>query len=419
MRVVSGIWSSICLIGAFGSADEASSAIRQEAGPAAQESRPAVRFEYGDGLRFAWRDARLRVRTRLHMDLVDPDLKDVGEEIGTSFERALELRRARWLADLRFEDDSPFADVRVRAQVDFASSAIDWKDLYVRYDGLGGLGFVESTSVRLGHFREPFGMEAMTSVSHLAFIERSMATGAFTPGRARGAAIFARGEAGILQLGAFRASAGLPFPNELGEETALTARLLWQRRGEGALAQAGGSVSVRDANDGTFRFSARPGTRLLARVVDTGRLNADRFVTAGAEVLALSRHWTLSAECFGAFGDGGDADDARFSGAHVAATRFLGEGSPSWRRARGGLTASIVDDAWTSRDVGNGDVELAARLTWVDLDDGPVRGGEAADLELGVNWYLQPTTRFMLHWVGLRAEGETGGAILGRIQLQF
>ena len=391
----------------------------EAAGAATQDPDPLVRFEYGDGLRFAWRDAHLRVRTRLHMDLVDPDLGDIGEEIGKSFGRELNLRRARWLANLRFEEDSPLAAWRVRAQVDFASSNIDWKDLYLRYDGVGGLGPVESTSLRLGHFREPFGMEAMTSVSHLAFIERSMATNAFTPGRARGAALFARGASGILQLGAFRASDGEPFPNELGEETALTARLLWQRRDQGTLAQAGGSVSVREANEGSFRFSARPGTRLLARVVDTGRLNADRFVTAGAEILALDEHWTFSAEYFGAFGEGGAADGAQFSGAHIAATRFLGEGRPSWRRNRGGLTASKVEDAWSDRAAGNGDVELAARLTWIDLDDEAIRGGKAADLELGVNWYLQPATRFMLHWIGLHAESETGGAVLGRIQMQF
>ena len=69
---------------------------------------------------------------------------------------------------------------------------------------------------------------------------------------------------------------------------------------------------------------------------------------------------------------------------------------------------------------GDGAIELAARASWVELNDGPVRGGSMLDLELGVNWYLQPTTRLMLHWITLRtAEDATGSAVLARIQLQI
>ena len=397
-------------------------AIAPTAGAQSQDD-PAVRWEIGDGLRLRGAGALLRVRTRLHLDLVEPELADVGRVLGEDFEPQANLRRARWLADLRFEDSTPLRDVRVRGQVDFSGSDIDWKDLYARYEGLG-----HNTSVRAGHFREPFGLEAMTSVTHLPFIERSVASNAFTPGRARGAAWIDRWAAGkgsvLTQVGVFRASDGVPFPSDIGTQRSLTARAIWQAPLSRGLAQLGGTVSLRDPGSDGIAFRARPGTRLLARTVDTGSIDADHFVTAGAEALLLGESWSSVIEWFGAAGSGREGDGAFFTGGHVSFARFLAGGTPTWNRNRGGLRASDVPDTWSSRDAGNGAVEAAARLTWVDLDGGDVRGGRSLDLEVGLNWYLQPATRVMLHWDLSRIDAPDGreahgSAILARLQVQL
>ena len=42
------------------------------------------------------------------------------------------------------------------------------------------------------------------------------------------------------------------------------------------------------------------------------------------------------------------------------------------------------------------------------------------DLEVGANWYLQRSTRVMLHWLTVRVDGDaTGHALLGRIQIEL
>ena len=173
-------------------------------------------------------------------------------------------------------------------------------------------------------------------------------------------------------------------------------------------------------------FRARPGTRLAPQVVDTGTLEADRFLVGALEGLYLGDGWAIVAEWFHAAGEGVGPEDAspRFMGGHVSFQTFLREGQVTWNKDRGGLRAAKVPDACTTRENGPGAVELAARLSWVDLDDGPVRGGRSLDLELGVNWYLQPATRFMLHWVGARVDApggdeEHGTAILARLQVQL
>lgn len=380
---------------------------------------------FGEGLNTGDGPVTLRLRTRLHMDLVDPDLGAVGRALGEDFDRVLNLRRARWLADIGFAEDGLLEGFKVRAQVDFASSEIDWKDLYVRRDALGGLGPFVKASIRGGHFREPMGLEAMTSVSHLPFIERSSATEAFTPGRSRGVQWSGRTERWLTQAGAFRGSGGVPFPDELETERSLTLRAVHQDP-SAALCQVGGGLSLRAPGDDGIRFRARPGTRLLPAVADTGPIRASRFLVGSAEALWLGDGSTANIEWFAGFGTdaGPNREDITLTGGHASYATFLMDGAHSWNRERGGYRATDVPNSWHSRDPGNGAVEFVARLGWVELNDGAVRGGRTLDLECGLNWYLQPATRFMVHGILLSADPpgsghEYGSAVLARIQLQL
>jgi phosphate-selective porin OprO/OprP len=339
------------------------------------------------------------------------------------------------LGDFGFREKSSLRDWSVRAQVDFADSDIRWLDLAGTYAGLPTIEAGAVGRVRFGQFRESFGLEAMTSVSHLAFIERSTASNAFTPGRSRGVEWSETGGATVLQVGAFRRADGGVFPSELQEETAFTARALWQRGrdelGGIQLVQLGASVSVRDPGADRLRFDARPGSRLFDRIVDSGGLDADGAVTMGLEALTQWGQSTLVTEIFGADvrgvsnSAGTSASGGFLSGAHVGFTTFLTSGHAArWHRRRGGLRSAAVEDAILGDAPTSGALEAAVRLSWVNLNSGPVQGGRSADLEAGLNWYLQPTTRFMLHWLGTRARGANGRtgfghAILARIQVQL
>ncbi|MEM8711916.1 MAG: porin [Planctomycetota bacterium] len=414
-------WPLLGLLGLFASAADA----------AAQESQTVLRWTVGDGLKLAYGDFEGRIRPRFHFDLVDPRFREVQESIGGSFEENRDVRRARLLGDFGFRDGSALEHWSLRAQVDFADSVIDWKDLVASYSGLPALFDGGRSLFRFGHFREPFGLEAMSSVSHLPFIERSAASNAFTPGRSRGLQWSERTDAALVQVGAFRRAAGEVFPNELGDETAVTARALWQRGrepfGDFQLVQLGGTLSFRDANGDGLRFDARPGSRLLGRVVDTGTLDAEHGLVYGLESLFQWDRSSLVVEAFGATVDeiAGDPATAQLTGGHIGYFTFLTEDHAArWNPRRGGVRSPTVADGIHEYRGGNGALEGVARLTWVDLQDGAVTGGRSLDLEVGLNWYLQPTTRFMLHWLGGRFESPSGdwvngSAVLGRIQVQL
>ena len=69
---------------------------------------------------------------------------------------------------------------------------------------------------------------------------------------------------------------------------------------------------------------------------------------------------------------------------------------------------------------GLGAVELAARYSNTNLDDGAVDGGEVDTIALGANWHLNPNTRVMLDYV-MPDEDTIGDAqlLLMRLQVDF
>ena len=77
--------------------------------------------------------------------------------------------------------------------------------------------------------------------------------------------------------------------------------------------------------------------------------------------------------------------------------------------------ANLVVDL---QDSSGGVWEVAARFSTVDLTDGDVRGGEVRDLTLGVNWYLNSTSKLKFNWIYSRVE-DTGHANIWVFRYQY
>jgi phosphate-selective porin OprO/OprP len=48
---------------------------------------------------------------------------------------------------------------------------------------------------------------------------------------------------------------------------------------------------------------------------------------------------------------------------------------------------------------GTGAIELTTRLSRIDIDDDPLRGGRLTDWTLGVNWYWTRNTRWSVNYI--------------------
>ncbi|MDA1267393.1 MAG: porin, partial [Planctomycetota bacterium] len=183
------------------------------------------------------------------------DAIDPSEGLEDSVEDRQHIRRARLIAQGRIGEH---LGAKLKLQWEFSDSEeelleglLDWHTFPVG-------------SLRLGHFREPFGFDAKTSSGHQSFLERSAPTDAFTPGRNRGVQVRDLGRDWSLAAGFFRSADDVVRVG--GQETAITARGTWlpmRSEDDHEVLHLGLSISERDFEGDGLRLSARPSARLV------------------------------------------------------------------------------------------------------------------------------------------------------------
>ena len=302
-------------------------------------------------------------------------------------------------------DAEPTESWRVRAQ-------FEWTDIqnpFLEFRVQGELA--DGWVVRGGQFREPFGIEANTGLGALPFLERSAATDAFSPGRNRGATLHWKGDLN-LAVGGFQ-GAEAAFGSSTSEHSlAARAWRTWQPNAKERL-HAGISVTSRDAGSGALRFRARQGTQLRPHAIDTGNLLGAEAMTYALEAAWQDGPRTLQAEWLGAEVDLAGGTRAALHGVTVSCAWFLTGETRSYAESRG---------AWTEvTPYGEGPaLELVARASSTDLNDGPVSGGEQLDLDIGLNVHLTDNSRVMVHLVHSETKGApTFDALLLRFHAGF
>ena len=63
------------------------------------------------------------------------------------------------------------------------------------------------------------------------------------------------------------------------------------------------------------------------------------------------------------------------------------------------MFGSVKPSSPYGKDGGKGALELTARYSTVDLNDGAIFGGEQDNYTLGLVWYLHASTRLLVNWV--------------------
>lgn len=369
---------------------------------APQQAPPSI--EYRDGLRLSDTSGQVqwKVNGRLMLDALE------AEQGLSSDDR--EVRRARILAQ-----GSLGQHLGARLQWDFSDSEdrllegmLDWHTF-----PLGTL--------RVGHFREPFGLNARTSSAHLSFLERSGPSQAFTAGRNRGLQLRRRGERWSIAAGLFR-SANSPFPGEgIGSGVAASARGTWlpvRDEGDERLIHLGASVSLRDPNGDGLSLSARPGSHLVEPLVDTGELPVNRATFIGLEAALIDGPISAMAEAFLTDIELPDSDGSPW-GISLQASYFLTGERRSYRDSASSFGPPMIEQPVFGG--GPGAWELVTRWSRTDLDEGAIQGGTLEDLTLGMNWYLSDHARLMLGYLDIQTDGAPGRsqAMTLRLHLGF
>ena len=401
-------------------------AMTEDLGEAPRAHELAIRWD-GDFV-FASDDksTRLRIVGLVQNDLSfgtqDGSLEDSG--IGR-IEDGFRFRRVRLgVAGLVAER------VEFAVRFDFAQGDADVTEMFI---GIVDLGDVV-TGVRIGHQKEPFGLEQLTAAPGITFVERSPAN-ALAPGRNNG--IVAYGApfeermtwaAGLFRetddFGDNEAGATRPEDGKYAVTVRLTGLPLWDNKGE-KMVHVGAGFSYRNSPRDRWSVSQRPDHRFAPNFVSTGNLDADDVVLIGAEAAAVIGLFSLQGEALYAAVDGysrSDADPEFFAWYVEASWMLTGESRP-YSRKKGAFEKVRGDSRFLDDAGGSGAWQIALRYSELDLTSDAVEGGRLQSLTGGLNWYLNATTRVALNytWAELdeAEDGDEGSAHLFTIGFQF
>lgn len=358
----------------------------------------------------------LEIHGSLQADWAALSADDGVHAVAGDFDGGSEIRRARIaLSGILYD----YLDFKTSVDLDRDGSTL--RDLWVETGKLGALG-----NLRLGQFKEPFGLEQLTGSGSLTFLEKSLAS-TLAPGRNLGAMLgtqFASKRA-TWAIGAFHdlVPGDAASTSGSGNEFSLTGRLTWlpwYRDGGRRLVHLGASASTRNLSHGELDYDSPPEVHLAPDIVNTGGFAAESADLLGAECGLVIGVASLQAEYLVSRVDLGGGNDAEFAGYYVQASCFLTGESRDYSRSSGRFGSPEILAPLDGRDDPLGAWEVAARYSRLDLDSDPIFGGNARSATLGLNWYANQNVRVQLNFIlsELDTFGDTQAVVL-RVQFDW
>jgi phosphate-selective porin OprO/OprP len=301
-------------------------------------------------------------------------------------------------------------------------------------------------TLRVGQWRQPFGMDALTSAKELTFLERALPN-AFIPFRQIGVGLSDHNEdwrvtwAGSV----FRYPVDF-FGGDVGDNGGygFSGRLTWLvlEGDDNQTLHVGGNYCFADPSNDLLQFRNQPelfvgestgplppptdGPANLPPFVDTGLISANNFNLFGAELAGSYGSFLAQSEvlAMSVYQMGGQPT-ANFWGAYAQLSYVLtGEVRP-YNKAGGVYTRVVPNKPFgTGPCSGCGAWEIAGRWSTIDLTDQNILGNELQDWTLGLNWYLNKYTKFQFNYIRPNLDSAVTGTshadlLAVRAQLDF
>lgn len=333
------------------------------------------------------------------------DLQD-----GSSF------RRARLNASGSVSEDLDY-----RFEMDFAFfGRPSFTDVWAELKNVPVLG-----NVRVGQWKQPFSLEAISSFRYTTFAERSLVFPAFVPFRHIGVGF---SDATVDERITWQASVYRSGQDQYGGSIAdsggysgvgrVTVLPWYDEESNGRrYLHLGTAYNFTAPNNRIARFRSFPelyvgqerpgpvGTSGVAMpgafdgvpyFADTGPIAVWNYHVLGTELLWVNGPFSLQSEFMYLLAARTDQPDLGFPGMYVQVGYFLtGEHRPF------SPSRAVIDQVVPLRTIsqGMGAWEVAARWSGINLNDGDVRGGRLQDWTFGLNWYLNTHSKVQFNYI--------------------
>ncbi|QPJ65404.1 MAG: porin [Candidatus Nitrohelix vancouverensis] len=322
-------------------------------------------------------DFRLKVGGRIQTDAAFYDEN-------TRFGDGAEVRRVRLELEGRL-----YRHWRFALGMDYSGNAVSLNDSWLGYYG------IRNTNFKIGHFKEPFSLEELSSSKYHPFMERSLAN-AFVPGRNLGLQASFNGANWTVAVGGFGEGVG---DNRVkGEGHGTTARATLSPFGNSMHLGVSGTYRVPQDATSSATIDSRPESHVTSiRTVNTGTIsNIDHFTTIGFEWAQFLGALSLQGEYMIHNIERTQNANAQLDGGYVLASWFLTGENRNYSPSKGKFGMIVPNKNFG--DGGPGAWEVAFRYSFIDLNDRPITGGQQENYGASVNWYVNPKIRFQLNY---------------------
>jgi phosphate-selective porin OprO/OprP len=158
----------------------------------------------------------------------------------------------------------------------------------------------------------------------------------------------------------------------------------------------------RDQTDPDFRVGLR--TRPETRLTDDRLVSTDEFLTESVDLFnpefaLVTGPLSFQGEYFYSLYNADPVGDPQFWGFYLYCSYLITGEHRNYGRPSGTFYRLEPKRNFHLRQGGWGAWEVAARFSFIDLNDGAIRGGKEANFTAGLNWYLNKKTRFMFNYI--------------------
>jgi phosphate-selective porin OprO/OprP len=208
----------------------------------------------------------------------------------------------------------------------------------------------------------------------------------------------------------------------------LTGRLVWRPIWDAAspqtsdLLHVGASASAILSGAGDLRYRARPESFLAPYLVDTGDFEGDGGIVAG-ELLLRRGPLSLLFETLNALVSADPGGSLVFWGLYAQLGWVLTGEARDYDPADAVIGRVTPHEPYAPFQGRWGAWEMTGRLSWLDLSDGPIRGGRMLCFAMGPTWTWNAHVRWHAEYVLARVGDRPGPphahVVQARVELQF
>ncbi len=308
-------------------------------------------------------------------------------------------------------------------QFDFAGGEAVLKDAYITITKIPGVG-----NFQIGHFKEPVGLELLTSSKYITFMERGL-TNPLTPERNTGAMLFNNqfSERMMWAVGYFLPSDN--FGKYVGNKYHITGRLsglpLYHDGKDDQtykVLHLGLSLTHQYQDNSEYTLESRPESHLVPKIGLAEIDKAKAVNQVGGELAFVYGPISFQGEYIytnakTAEGSELQKSNYNFKALYAAFSWFITGEHRNYKPSMAAFDR-VKPKKNFGKARGAGAWEVAVRYSNLDLDDTDIHGGHLANITAGLNWHLNPSTRFMFNYIIANLKG-TGNINIFQMRFQI